>query len=54
VRRGEGTGLVATTPVITANSNRPLTAQIRRFIVAGAAPRHSASRTTVEPAVDLG
>ena len=43
------TGLVVTTPVITANSNSPRTAAMRRFCVAGAAPRRSDNRTTVEP-----
>ena len=43
-----------TTPVITANSKSPRTAAMRRFCVAGAAPRRSDNRTTVEPAVRLG
>lgn len=38
-------------PLITACSNRPRTAAIRRFIVAGAAPRRADSRTTRRPAV---
>jgi hypothetical protein len=50
LRRGAGTGLVEHIPVVTAYSHSPRTAAIRRFIVAGAAPRRSASWTTVEPA----
>jgi hypothetical protein len=42
-RRAAGTGFSARTPVITANSNRPRTAAIHRFIVAGIAP-HPAPR----------
>jgi hypothetical protein len=34
------------TPAITAYSNNPRTAAIRRFIVAGAGPRRSVRRTT--------
>ncbi|HEV2257032.1 MAG TPA: hypothetical protein VGS06_28190 [Streptosporangiaceae bacterium] len=45
-RRAAGTGFSARTPVITTNSNSPRTAAIRRFIVAGAAPRPAPSRTT--------
>ena len=53
-RRAAGTGLTSRTPLITANSNRPRTAAIRRFIVDGAAPRCSAGRTTRLPAVPAG
>ena len=53
-RRAAGTGFSARAPVITANSNRPRTAAIRRFIVAGIAPRVAPSRTTACPAVLTG
>jgi hypothetical protein len=38
-------------PASTAYSNSPRTAAIRRFIVAGAAPRRSRSATTTRPGV---
>lgn len=48
-RRAAGTGDSVRSPVITAYSNKPLTAAIRRFIVAGAAPRRRSIRTTTPP-----
>ena len=52
-RRAAGTGLSERTPVCSAYSNNARTAAIRRFMVAGAAPRRSERRTTLAPAVDL-
>jgi hypothetical protein len=53
-RRAAGTGFWLRTPVVTANSNSPRTAAMRRFSVAGAGPRRSASRMTFAPALGLG
>jgi hypothetical protein len=54
VSRIAGTGLVDRRPVTTRNSNSARTAAILRFIVAGAAPRASARRTTFFPVVGFG
>ena len=45
VRRAAGTGLSARAPTITRCSNRPRTAAMRRFIVAGAGPRRRNATT---------
>jgi len=45
-------GFLDRTPVVTAYSNSPRTAAIRRLIVDGASPCLSANRTTADPGDD--